>query len=75
MESHKPLEKNDIGRSNESRIFHACMFDEGILWDGNFIRTISKIDECFVGQIEIQGIGMIEIILSDIDLSFIHIYQ
>ena len=75
MEGHESFEKNDIGWPNESRIFHACMLDEGVLWDGNFIRTIFKINECFIGQIEIQSIGMIEIILSDIDLSFIHIYQ
>ena len=48
------------------------MFYEGILWDSDAVVALDEIDESLVGEIEVKSIGMVEVVLSNIDLSLVH---
>lgn len=50
------------------------MLDEGVLGDTNFVVAFDQIDQSLVGKVEIQGIGVIEVVLGDVDLSLIDAY-
>lgn len=73
MEGHQPLEEDDVCWPHVSRLLHSGMLDEGILRDLYTIAAFYKIDEGLIGEIEIQGIGVVEVILGDVDLCFIDI--
>lgn len=71
MEGHQPLEEDDIGRAHVGRFLQTSMLYEGILWNSDSIVAFDEIDESLVGQVEIQGIGVIKVILCDVDLSLV----
>lgn len=71
MECHQTFEENDVGWTHICRLLQACMLDEGILWDAHFVVALNQVDECLVSQVEIQCIWVIEVVLCDVDLSFV----
>lgn len=73
MEGHQSLEEDDIGRPHVGGLLHPGMLDEGILRDFYAIAAFYKVDEGLIGEIEVEGIGVVEVILSDVDLSLIDV--
>jgi hypothetical protein len=71
VERHQAFKEYDICGTNVSRLFHTRMLYERILRNFNPFAALDKINQGFIGQIEIQGIRVIEIIFSNIDFSFI----
>lgn len=47
------------------------MFDEGVLWNSHSVVAFDEIDERFVGEVEVEGVGVVEVVFCDIDLGFI----
>lgn len=73
MEGHQSLEEDDVGRPHIGGLLHPGMLDEGVLGDFYAIAAFYKVDEGLIGEIKIQGIGVVEIIFSDVDLSLIDV--
>lgn len=66
MESHQPFEENDVGRISVSRVGKTLMLDEGILRDRDSIVAFLHLFEYFVSEVEVQGVGMVEIVFGSI---------
>lgn len=47
------------------------MFDEGVLWNSHSVVAFDEIDERFVGEVEVEGVGVVEVVFCDIDLGLI----
>lgn len=50
------------------------MFNEGVLRDWDRLIGLDHADQCFVGEVEVQGVGVVEVVFGDIDLSFVDIF-
>jgi len=49
------------------------MFNEGILRDRNGLIGLDQVAKCLIGHIKIQSVGVIEVVLGDINCSFVDI--
>jgi hypothetical protein len=50
------------------------MLNERVLRDGDGLIGFDQVLQSFVGQVEVQSIGVVEVVLADIDLSFINVW-
>ena len=66
VECHQSLEKDYVGWADVCRFFHSGMFDERIFGYRYRFIGLDEIDKGFVGQVEVECIGVIEVILGDI---------
>lgn len=73
VESHQTFKENDICWTDISRFFKTSVLNEGILWNFNGSIAFDQIFQSFVCEIEVQSVRMIEVVLSNADLSLIHI--
>ena len=73
MEGHQPLEEDDVGRPHVGGLLHPGVLDEGVLRDFHAIAAFNKIDEGLIGEVEIEGVGVVEVILGDVDLCLIDV--
>ena len=71
MEGHQSFEEDDVGRVDVSGLWQALVLHEGILGDSDWLIGILEGLEDFVGEVEIEGQGVVEIIVGDIDFIFI----
>ncbi len=72
MESHQSLEEDDVSRTNVGRFLQSCMFDKRVLWDADSIIALDEINKSLVGEVEVKGVGMVEVVLGNIDLCLVH---
>lgn len=73
MEGHQTLEEDYVRWPHIGWLLHPGMLDEGVLRDFYAFAAFYKIHESLIGEIEVQGIRVVEVILGDADLCLIDI--
>ena len=73
VECHQTLEKDYVGWADISGLLHSGMFDERVDRDRYRFVGFDQIHKGFVGQVEVKCIGVVEVVLGDIDFRFVHI--
>ena len=63
VESHQPFEQNDVGRIGISWIGKPFVLNEGVLRNWDSLVAFLHLFECIIGQVEIQGVWMVEVVL------------
>lgn len=73
MEGHQSLEEDDVGRAHVGGLLHPGVLDEGVLRDFHAFAAFDEVEEGLVGEIEVQGVGVVEVIFGDVNLSLIDV--
>lgn len=71
MEGHEPLEEDDVGGAHEGGLLEARVLDEGVLGDADLVVAVDEVDEGLVGEVEVEGVGVVEVVLCDVDLGLV----
>jgi len=71
VEGHQALEEDDVCGADEGGLFEPGVFDEGVLWNSHSVVAFDEIDERFVGEVEVEGVGVVEVVFCDIDLGLV----
>lgn len=71
MEGHQALKEDDVCGADKGGLFESGVFDEGVLWNSHSVVAFDQIDERFVGEVEVEGVGVVEVVFCDIDLGLI----
>lgn len=74
MEHHQPLKEDDIGRPSKGRLWQLCILRERIARDRHRRFPLNQGKQGPVGEVEINSIGMVEIVFSYIDHRCVHAY-
>jgi hypothetical protein len=72
MEGHESLEEDDVSGAYVCRFLEAGVFDEGILGDADLVVALDEVDEGLVGEVEVEGVGVVEVVLCDVDLRLVN---
>jgi hypothetical protein len=72
VKGHQTLEEDDVGWAYVCGLLQAGVLDEGVLWNFYLIAAFYKIHQGFVGEVEVQSVGVVEVVLGDVDLCFIN---
>lgn len=51
------------------------MFDKRILWNGNWVVRLYQIEERFVGEIEVESVRVVEVILPYVHLCLVDVWM
>lgn len=49
------------------------MFDEGVLGNGDRFIGLDEVDQSLIGQIEVKGVRVIEVVFGDVYLALIDV--
>jgi hypothetical protein len=74
MEGHQPLKEDDIRRASISRLGESRILRERIPRNLHRRISLNQGKEGLIGEVKIDGIGMVEIVFSYIDHRGIHAY-
>ena len=74
MEGHQTLEEDDVGGSYHGDFLHAGVLDETVLWNRHCFAAVHQTVESFVGQVEVEGVGVVEVELGDVHLALVDVF-
>lgn len=75
MKGHQPLKEDDIGRASIDGLRQASVLRERIPRDLHRSIGLNQGKEGLIGEVKIDGVGMVKIVFGHIDLRCVHAYM
>jgi hypothetical protein len=72
VKCHQTLEEDDVGWSRKGRLTQPSVLGEGVLGYFHWRVAIDQGEEGAVGEVEVDGVGVIEIVFGDVDFLYVH---